>query len=164
METKSLYKINAEYMELFGRIEMAEGVLTPELEEELIIKKSELEVKSIAYVEVIKQRESFNDRIDEEIKRLQAMKKSNDTLVSRLKSNLLQAVSIFGNYEAGFVKIGTRKSKQVVVDYDVNDLPKQYKTVKVTETADKVAIKKAIESGETVYGCRLVENVNLTIK
>ena len=164
METKSLYKINAEYMELFGRIEMAEGVLTPELEEELIIKKSELEVKSIAYVEVIKQRESFNDRIDEEIKRLQAMKKSNDTLVSKLKSNLLQAVSIFGNYEAGFLKIGTRKSKQVVVDYDVNDLPKQYKTVKVTETADKVAIKKAIESGETVYGCRLVENVNLTIK
>ena len=164
METKSLYKINAEYMELFGRIEMAEGVLTPELEEELIIKKSELEVKSIAYVEVIKQRESFNDRIDDEIKRLQAMKKSNDTLVSRLKTNLLQAVSIFGSYEAGFVKIGTRKSKQVVVDYDVNDLPKQYKTVKVTETADKVAIKKALESGETVYGCRLVENVNLTIK
>jgi hypothetical protein len=164
METKSLYKINAEYMELFGRIEMAEGVLTPELEEELIIKKSELEVKSIAYVEVIKQRESFNDRIDDEIKRLQAMKKSNDTLISRLKTNLLQAVSIFGNYEAGFVKIGTRKSKQVIVDYDVNDLPKQYKTVKVTETADKVAIKKALESGETVYGCRLVENVNLTIK
>ena len=164
METKSLYKINAEYMELFGRIEMAEGVLTPELEEELIIKKSELEVKSIAYVEVIKQRESFNDRIDDEIKRLQAMKKSNDTLVSRLKTNLLQAVSIFGNYEAGFVKIGTRKSKQVIVDYDVNDLPKQYKTVKVTETADKVAIKKALESGETVYGCRLVETVNLTIK
>lgn len=164
METKSLYKINAEYMELFGRIEMAEGVLTPELEEALVINKSELEVKSIAYVEVIKQRESLNDRIDEEIKRLQAMKKSNDTLVSKLKSNLLQAVSIFGNYEAGFVKIGTRKSKQVVIDYDVNDLPKQYKTVKVTETADKVAIKKAIESGQTVYGCRLVENVNLTIK
>lgn len=164
MLEKSLYKINAEYMELFGRIEMAEGVLTPELEEELIIKKSELEVKSIAYVEVIKQRESLNDRIDEEIKRLQAIKKNNDSLVSRLKTNLLQAVSLFGNYEAGFLKIGTRKSKQVVVDYDVNDLPKQYKSVKVTETADKVAIKKALESGEAVYGCRLVENINLTIK
>jgi hypothetical protein len=164
METKSMYKINAEYLELFGRIEMAEGVLTPELEEELIIKKSELEVKSIAYVEVIKQRESLNDRIDGEIKRLQAMKKYNDTLVSRLKSNLLQAVNIFGDFQAGFLKFSTRKSKQVVIDYDVNDLPKQYKSVKVTETADKVAIKKAIESGEVVYGCRLVENVNLQIK
>ena len=161
---KSLYKINAEYLELFGRIELAEGVLTPELEDELIIKKSELEVKSIAYVEIIKQRESLNERIDNEIKRLQALKKSNDTLVSKLKNNLLNAVNLFGNYDAGFIKLSTRKSKQVVIDYDVNDLPKQYKVVKVTETADKVAIKKAIESGETVYGCRLVENVNLSIK
>jgi hypothetical protein len=85
-------------------------------------------------------------------------------LVSRLKSNLLQAVNIFGNYDAGFLKFSTRKSKQVVIDYDINDLPKQYKTVKVTETADKVAIKKAIESGQEVYGCRLVENINLAIK
>lgn len=147
MLEKSLYKINTDYLELISQVEQAEGVLTTELEDALMINKSELQVKSIAYVEVIKQRESLND-----------------TLVSRLKTNLLQAVSLFGNYEAGFLKIGTRKSKQVVVEYDVNDLPKQYKSVKVTETADKVAIKKALESGETVYGCRLVENINLTIK
>jgi len=161
---KSLYNINNEYLELISQVEQAEGVLTPELEEALTINKSELEVKSIAYVEVIKQRESLNERIDAEIKRLQALKKQNDTLVSRLKNNLLNAVNLFGNYEAGFLKFSTRKSKSVVVDYDVNDLPKQYKVVKVTETPDKVAIKKAIESEEVVYGCRLVENVNLSIK
>lgn len=161
---KTLYNINNDYLELISQVEEAEGVLTPELEQALSINKSELEVKSIAYVEIIKQRESLNERIDNEIKRLQALKKSNDTLVSKLKNNLLNAVNLFGNYEAGFIKLSTRKSKQVVIDYDVNDLPKQYKVVKVTETADKVAIKKAIESGETVYGCRIVENVNLSIK
>lgn len=161
---KTLYNINNDYLELISQVEEAEGVLTSELEQALTINKSELEVKSIAYVEVIKQRESLNERIDNEIKRLQALKKSNDTLVSKLKNNLLNAVNLFGNYEAGFIKLSTRKSKQVVIDYDVNDLPKQYKVVKVTETADKIAIKKAIESGETVYGCRIVENVNLTIK
>ena len=161
---KTLYNINNDYLELISQVEEAEGVLTPELEEALTINKSELEVKSIAYVEIIKQRESLNERIDSEIKRLQALKKSNDTLVSRLKNNLLNAVNLFGSYNAGFIKLSTRKSKQVVIDYDVNDLPKQYKVVKVTETADKVAIKKAIESGETVYGCRLVENINLSIK
>lgn len=161
---KTLYNINNDYLELISQVEEAEGVLTPELEQALTINKSELEVKSIAYVEIIKQRESLNERIDNEIKRLQALKKSNDTLVSKLKNNLLNAVNLFGNYDAGFIKLSTRKSKQVVIDYDVNDLPKQYKVVKVTETADKVAIKKAIESGETVYGCRLVENVNLSIK
>ena len=161
---KTLYNINNDYLELISQVEEAEGVLTPELEQALTINKSELEVKSIAYVEIIKQRESLNERIDNEIKRLQALKKSNDTLVSKLKNNLLNAVNLFGNYDAGFIKLSTRKSKQVVIDYDVNDLPKQYKVVKVTETADKVAIKKAIESGETVYGCRIVENVNLSIK
>lgn len=161
---KSLYNINNEYLELISQVEQAEGVLTSELEQALTINKSELEVKSIAYVEIIKQRESLNERINKEIERLQALKKQNDTLVLRLKNNLLSAVSLYGNFESGFLKFSTRKSKSVIVDYDVNDLPKQYKTIKVTEIPDKAAIKKAIESGEEVYGCRLVENVNLQIK
>ena len=164
MENKSLYKIESEYLELFARIEMAEGELTPDLESALEINKNELEVKSIAYVEVIKQRESFNTRIDDEIKRLQALKKQNDNLILRLKNNLLNAVNLFGNFEAGFLKFSTRKSKQVEVNIDPNDLPKEFKTVKVTETPDKNAIKKAIEQGQDVTGCRIVENINLQIK
>ena len=115
-------------------------------------------------MEVIKQRESLNNRIDEEIKRLQALKKSNDNLVQKLKNNLLNAVNLFGNFEAGFLKFSTRKSKQVIIDCDVNDLPKDYKTIKVSETADKNAIKKAIENGDEVRGCYIIENINLQIK
>lgn len=161
---KSLYNINNEYLELINQVENLEGELTVDLENALTINKAELEVKSIAYMEVIKQRESLNTRIDEEIKRLQALKKSNDNLVQRLKNNLLNAVNLFGNFEAGFLKFSTRKSKQVIVDCDVNDLHKSFKTIKVTETADKNAIKKAIESGEEVEGCYIVENINLQIK
>ena len=161
---KRLYIIKSEYLDLISQIEQAEGELTPELESALTINKSELEVKSIAYVEVIKQRESFNARIDEEIKRLQAIKKANDNLVLRLKNNLLNAVNMFGNFEAGFLKLSTRKSKSVEVTIDTNDLPKEFKSIKVTETPDKTAIKKAIESGQEVEGCRIVENINLAIK
>ena len=161
---KSLYVIKEEYLDLISQIEQAEGELTPELESALTINKSELEVKSIAYVEVIKQRESFNARIDEEIKRLQAIKKANDNLVLRLKNNLLNAVNMFGNFEAGFLKLSTRKSKSVEVTIDTNDLPKEFKSIKVTEAPDKTAIKKAIESGQEVEGCRIVENINLAIK
>ena len=161
---KSLYIIKEEYLDLIIQIEQAEGELTPELESALTINKSELEVKSIAYVEVIKQRESFNARIDEEIKRLQAIKKSNDNLVLRLKNNLLNAVNMFGNFEAGFLKLSTRKSKSVEVNIDTNDLPKEFKSIKVTEAPDKTAIKKAIESGQEIEGCRIIENINLAIK
>ena len=161
---KSLYVIKEEYLDLISQIEQAEGELTPELENALTINKAELEVKSIAYVEVIKQRESFNARIDEEIRRLQAIKKANDNLVLRLKNNLLNAVNMFGNFEAGFLKLSTRKSKSVEVTIDTNDLPKEFKSIKVTEAPDKTAIKKAIESGQEVEGCRIVENINLAIK
>jgi len=161
---KTLYQINNDYYDLISQIELAEGELTPELESALEINKNELEIKSIAYVEVIKQRESFNTRIDDEIKRLQGLKKQNDNLILRLKNNLLNAVNLFGNFEAGFLKFSTRKSKQVEVNCDPNDLPKEFKTVKVTETPDKNAIKKAIEQGQEVIGCRIIENINLTIK
>ena len=161
---KTLYQINNDYYDLISQIELAEGELTPELESALEINKNELEIKSIAYVEVIKQRESFNTRIDDEIKRLQALKKQNDNLIQRLKNNLLNAVNLFGNFEAGFLKFSTRKSKQVEVNCDPNDLSKEFKVVKVTETPDKNAIKKAIEQGQEVTGCRIVENINITIK
>ena len=161
---KSLYVIKEEYLDLISQIESAEGELTTELESALTINKAELEVKSIAYVEFIKQRESFNARIDEEIKRLQAIKKANDNLVLRLKNNLLNAVNMFGNFEAGFLKLSTRKSKSVEVTIDTNDLPKEFKSIKVTEAPDKTAIKKAIESGQEIEGCRIVENINLAIK
>ena len=161
---KSLYQINSEYLDIISQVEQAEGELTPELESALTINKAELEVKSIAYIEVIKQRESFNARIDEEVKRLQAIKKANDNLVLRLKNNLLNAVNMFGNFDAGFLKLSTRKSKSVEVNIDTNDLPKEFKSIKVTESPDKTAIKKAIESGQEIEGCRIVENINLAIK
>lgn len=161
---KSLYKIESEYLDLINQIELAEGELTPELESALEINKSELEVKSIAYVEYIKAKESFNERITEEIKRLQAMKKSNENLIDRLKSNLLNAVNLYGTFKSGFLTFSTRKSKQVIVNCDTNELPKEFKTIKVTETPDKTAIKKAIEQGQEVQGCELVENLNLQIK
>jgi len=119
---KSLYIIKEEYLDLISQAEQAEGELTQEFESALTINKSELEVKSIAYVEVIKAKESFNARIDEEVKRLQAMKKSNDKLVERLKNNLLNAVNLFGNFEAGFLKFSTRKSTSVEVTIEANDL------------------------------------------
>jgi hypothetical protein len=161
---KSLYKIEQEYLDIINQLEESEGILTEDLDNALHINKNELEVKSIAYVEVIKSKESFNSRVDEEIKRLQAMKKSNDKLVDRLKNNLLNAVNLFGNFEAGFIKFSTRKSTSVEVTIEANDLPKEYKTIKVTEAPDKVAIKKAIEQGQEIEGCVLVTKLNLQIK
>jgi methylthioribose-1-phosphate isomerase len=61
------------------------------------------------------------------------------------------------------IKINFRKSESVIV-MDVNDLPAEYKVVKVTEQADKVKIKDALKKGEQILGCELVINQNIQIK
>ena len=47
---------------------------------------------------------------------------------------------------------------------DVNQLPAAFKVVKVTEQADKAAIKAALKDGVDVTGCRIETHRNLQIK
>lgn len=158
----SLYQIETEHLALMQQIENAEGEITEEIAEQLEINESQLQSKSIAYLSVIKSKESFNSQIDEEIKRLQAMKKRNNTLVTNLKNRLLDAVKLFGDFESGLSKFGTRKSSSVEVE-NVNALPKEFKVIKVTEQADKSALKKAIKEGQEIEGVSIVEKLNLKI-
>lgn len=159
---QSLYNITQEQRYTLQEIEELQGELTPELEAKLEITATQLNSKSIAYLEVISTKELFNEQINAEIKRLQALKKTNDNLITRLKDNLLFAVKTFGDFEVGFTKFGTRKSQSIEVG-DVNMLPKEFKVVKVTEQADKKALKDAIKSGQEIDGVRLVNNYNLKI-
>ena len=158
----SLYQIETEHLALMQQIENAEGEITQEIAEQLEINESQLQSKSIAYLSVIKSKESFNSQIDEEIKRLQAMKKRNNNLVTNLKNRLLDAVKLFGDFGSGLLKFGTRKSSSVEVE-NVNALPKEFKVIKVTEQADKSALKKAINEGQEIEGVSIVEKLNLKI-
>ena len=159
---QSLYNIIEEQKYTLQEIEIMEGELTPELEAQLVINATQLESKSIVYLEVIKTKEAYNVMIKEEIKRLQAVVKRNDNLTTRLKDNLLIAVKTFGDFESGFNKFGTRKSSTVEVE-DVNQLPTKFKTIKVTESADKAMIKAELKSGTKIKGCSIVDHLNLKI-
>ena len=159
----SLYKINEKMLTLLSDIEANEGELTDEVISQLEITNDELQTKSESYLAVIKNRESLNTQIDEEVKRLQAMKKANNNLVLRLKNSLLNAVNIFGEFEVGLIKFGLRKSTTVEVAGIVNELPKEFKTVKVTEQPNKAEIKKSLQRGEQIEGCALITNYNLKI-
>jgi hypothetical protein len=158
----TIYTIEQDYLQLMQEIENAEGEITPEIEEALAINETQLESKSIAYNKVIQTKKALNTQIDEEIKRLQALKKRNSNLISRLEETLLNAVKIFGTIETAFNKFGTRKSSRIEVE-NVNDLPKEFKVIKVTEQADKKALKEAIKNGAEIPGVTLVECENLKI-
>jgi hypothetical protein len=162
MKTETLYNITENYNELLKKIELAEGEISEEINQELEINEKQLQSKSIAYLSVIKNKESLTMQIDEEIKRLQSLKKHHTSISNNLKNRLLNAVNLFGAFEVGFTKFSTRKSKAVIVE-DVNSLPKDFKVIKVTEQADKKAIKQALENGEIIEGCTIQENKNLKI-
>ena len=161
----TIYQIEKSYNQLAEELIDNGGELTPLLEEQLAITEEQLQNKSVAYSFVIKQMDDDVDIIDAEIKRLQALKKQREKASEYLKERIKHAMELFSIEEikTPLVKINFRKSESVEVD-DVNALPAAFKVVKVTEQADKAAIKAAIKDGVEVTGCRIETHRNLQIK
>lgn len=158
----TLYNIEKQYLEIINEVEELDGELTKELEYKLKINEGQLKQKTIAYLSVIKQKESFNDVIDKEIKRLNSLRKTNTKTIDRLKESILNAVKIYGDIDTGLNKFTTRKSESVIVE-DASSLPKPFLVIKYTSNADKKAIKEALKKGDKVRGCYIQENINLKI-
>jgi hypothetical protein len=159
----NLYQLTQEAQYLAALLETEE--LTPELEAELLINQEQLQTKGINYAKVIANYQSEADQIDAEIKRLKAMKESRDKKVTWLTESLKKAMLVSGieKIESPLFKISLRRSEAVEVEIP-ESLPVDWQVKKVTITADKVAIKKAIKEGYSITGARLVENFNLSIK
>ena len=157
----NLYNIKSEYLAIAQ--ELTEGELTPELEQALMITEANLQEKAINYGYVIKSFESEVDIIDEEIKRLNALKKARINAVDKLKNNISDAMQLFGILEvkAPTFKMNFRKSESVEI---YEGLDKEFIVEKVSYQPDKIAIKNAIKEGRTVNGASIVTNFNLQIK
>jgi anti-sigma28 factor (negative regulator of flagellin synthesis) len=159
----NLYTLTQEAQYLAVLLETEE--LTPELEQALIINQDQLQAKAVNYAKVIANYQAESDAIDQEIKRLKAMKDSREKKIEWLKESVKKAMLVSGieKVESPLFKLAVRRSESVEVDL-VEALPNAYQNVKNVVTADKVAIKEAIKRGENVTGARLVENFNLQIK
>ena len=118
--------------------------------------------KAENYISVIKIKEGLVQTVDQEIKRLQAIKKREQKIIEWLSNNLEFAVKTFGEMEIGTNKLKLRKSSSVSVE-DINSLPAEFKTVKVTEAANKAEIKKALKAGQQIEGCSIIEKQTLKI-
>jgi hypothetical protein len=159
----TLYNITKE-MRLLA-LELEEGELTPELEQSLMITQEQLQEKAIQYAYAIRNVEIDSQAIDNEIKRLKAMKEAKDNAIDRMKEAVRNAMLASGidKIESSLFKLSLRRSESVEV-VNIDQLPEVLTTVKKTVSADKVKIKEAIKSGLTVEGAVLVENFSLQIK
>jgi hypothetical protein len=161
----TIFQIEQSYNQLAEELIDNGGELTPELETALAITEEQLQNKSVAYSFVIKQMDADIETIDAEIKRLQAAKKQREKASEYLKERIKHAMELFSidEIKTPLVKINFRKSETVEVE-NVNALTSAYKVVKVTEQADKAAIKAALKDGVEVTGCRIETHRNLQIK
>lgn len=100
-----------------------------------------------------------------------AMKAERENLAQREKAALKKAESLKRWLTASLegikfstprVAVSFRSSKSVDVNENVVD--HKWCKEKITYTPDKQAIKSAIESGETVEGCTIIEKLNIQIK
>jgi hypothetical protein len=159
----SLFNITARAQQLALALE--EGELTPDLENELVINQNELQIKAESYAYAIKSLEGDVSIIDEEIKRLRALKEAKTNAIERMKEAVVNAFKVYGITEvkSPTLKLSLRRSEAVEV-INQDQLPEVFVKAKTTYTPDKVAIKDAIKSGLTVEGAVIVENFNLQIK
>jgi hypothetical protein len=161
----NIYQIQNEYLLLINQIIDNGGEVTPQQELNLQITKNQLQDKGTNYAFVIKKLDAECDIIDAEIKRLTELKKVRQNACERLKNNISHAMHTFevDKIESPLIKLSFRKSQSVNVS-DVNSLPSEYKTIKVTESADKMKIKQALLNGEKIEGCEIINSKNLQIK
>ena len=151
----NLYEINNAMQEC---INLETGEIDLELFERLQLEKDE-KIENVALW--IKNLSSDVEGMENEKKAFEERIKAANNKVIALKAYLEMALN-GDKFQTAKCSITFRKSKSVTV-LDVSKLDKDY--LKYAEpTPDKTAIKKAIESGVTVAGASLVENLNVQIK
>jgi hypothetical protein len=161
----NIFKIQQQYASIINQVIEAEGELSEELIQAIEINETDLKEKAVNYGYAIRMFEYDNTIVDEEIKRLQEIKKKNNKKAEWLERTISNAMQQFGieKVESPTLKLSFRKSEstEVINEAQIDD---KFMTIKTTKTPNKTAIKEAIKNGEVVEGAVLVTNMNLQIK
>jgi len=165
----NLYTITQDFNDLLDMLNQAQEEGNQEqislIESGLEITQDNFKDKATNYVKFIRSEEAGLSAIDEEIKRLTALKKSKVSKIDNLEARLSNSMQLIGfdKYDLGLFKLSFRKSTSIEVS-DLDQIPENFKRVKTTIDPDKIAIKKAIEAGQEVSGVTIKNSVSLQIK
>lgn len=159
----NIYQITSEQQRINELLEESGGELTPEIEKALIISEDNFLVKADSYAFSIRKYNTAANNIDEEIRRLQSLKKVALNTSERLSKSLTDAMIALNRpkLDLGTCKLSFRKSETVVIA-ERAELPEKYKKVKIEY--DKTMLKADIKAGIEIHGVTITENKNLQIR
>ena len=103
--------------------------------------------------------------IKEEENTLAERRKRLERKSERLKGILIDAMKADGNRKISSPRFeaSLRDSKKTEIT-DMEKIPEKYINIKTERSADKKAIKEAIEAGEEIAGAEVIINTSVTIK
>ena len=157
-----IYKVGSAFESVVNM--HANGDLTDEQLKEALVALEESKVEkcgnAICYLNMLKH--GIEDMKDEE-KRIATMRKSLESRAKNLESAFAYVLKNMGDKEVitkyGVMKV--RKNPPSVVIDDVAKIPTEFQKQKIDVTIDKVALKKAIQSGEKVDGAHIEQGEKL---
>lgn len=167
----NFYDVTKDYIERMELLEQGINAETGEMTDntnQLAIWNEELtkdlKEKSSNVIAVVRNQELTIDAIDNEIKRLKAMKDGIENRLDKFKTYIKNAMLTNGiekiDTNLGSIKFTKSTSTEI---FDESLIDKKFIEVVTTEKISKEKIKKALKAGEEVQGARLVENKNLKI-
>ena len=129
----NIFEISDEYLSILDILDETGGELTPEMEEQYKFTKENFEKKVTGYCRIITAINADNDTINNEVERLQSLKKVNENKVKKLKGILLDVVNTFGyngksnnkKLDLPLYKLYTRNSEKLEITEGV-EIPKEY--------------------------------------
>ena len=165
------YDVAKDYIERMEYLEQGINAETGEMSDDgtqLAIWTAELtqdlKDKSANVIAVVRNQELTIEALDNEIKRLQAMKDSLEKKLNKFEC-YIKNVMVVNEIEKIETPIGNIKfTKSTAVEiYDEKLIDKKFIKIETKEKISKTDIKNALKAGEEVQGARLVENKNLKI-
>ena len=126
----------------------------------------EFEEKAENIGKFIKLLDANSKAIDEEIKRLTKLKKSNDNQKNWLKNYLYNAMKLLDKLKlkTKFFNFWIQKNPISLKITDETKLPDTYKETEVITTINKEALKEDLKNGLVIEGAELAQGEGLRIR
>lgn len=160
-----LYEIAERYKNL------EELLGNPDIEESMIVEAlnkvdGEFEEKAENIGKFIKVLDANSKAIDEEIKRLTKLKKSNENQKNWLKNYLYNAMKLLDKLKlkTNFFNFWIQKNPISLKITDETKLPDTYKETEVITTINKEALKEDLKNGLVIEGAELIQGEGLRIR
>ncbi len=168
MANNSLYVLSEEYKSLYEQLYNSideDGVVDVQIMNALTVAKGTFEEKATSVATVCRMLENDEEQIDNEIKRLTAIKKRIGNEKNRIKQYLSESCQKTGidSIKGLYANISFRQSEETVID-DESLIPDEFLIAKTTITPDKTKIKASIKAGQVVPGAHIESKKNIQIK